>query len=67
MEILLLWIGRISGIAGVGLCGWAAYGRLTGAYFVGGFQVGTILLAGMAAILVACFFLLLVLTDESRR
>jgi hypothetical protein len=67
MESLLLWIGRIAGIVGLALSAWAAYARLTGAYFAGGFQVGTLLLAGMTAMLVACLCLLLVLTERIRR
>ena len=67
MESLLLWIGRIAGIAGLALSAWAAYSRLTGAYFAGGFQTGTLLLAGMTGMLIACLCLLLVLTDRMRR
>jgi hypothetical protein len=67
MESLLLWMGRIAGIVGLALSAWAAYQRLTGAYFTGGFQVGTLLLAGMTGMLVACLCLLLVLTQRPRR
>jgi hypothetical protein len=67
MESLLLLIGRIAGIAGLALTAWAAYSRLTGAFFAGGFQTGTLLLAGMTGLLIACFCLLLVLTERSRR
>ncbi len=67
MESLLLWIGRLAGLAGVFLCGWAAFTRLTGLFFAGGFQVGTLLLAGMAAMLVACLCFLVILTNRARR
>ena len=67
MESLLLWIGRIVGVAGLALSAWAGYTRLTGGYHAGGFQTGTLLLAGMTGILIACFCLLLVLTERSRR
>jgi hypothetical protein len=67
MESLLLWTGRIAGIGGLVLSAWAAYSRLTGAYFAGGFQIGTLLLAGMTGMLIACLCLLLVLTERSRR
>ena len=67
MESLLLWIGRIAGVIGLMLSAWAAYTRLTGAFFALGFQVGTLLLGGMTAMLTACFCLLLVLTMRSRR
>ena len=67
MESLLLWTGRIAGIVAMVLSGWAAYARLQGAFFAGGFQIGTLLLVGMMGMLVACFFLLLVLTKRNRR
>ena len=67
MESLLLWTGRIAGIVGLAISAWAAYHRLTGAFFAGGFQVGTLLLAGITGMLIACFCLLLVLTGRSRR
>ena len=67
METLLLWIGRIVGIVGLLLSGWAAFSRVTGAYYAGGFQVGTLLLGGITAMLAACLFLLLALTQRSRR
>jgi hypothetical protein len=67
MESVLLWLGRIAGLASLILSAWAAYSRLTGAYFAGGFQIGTLLLVGMMGMLVACFFLLLVLTQRKRR
>lgn len=67
MESLLLWIGRIAGVGGLILSAWAAFARLTGAFFTGGFQVGTLLLVGMMGMLVACFCLLLVLTQRKRR
>lgn len=67
MESLLLWIGRIAGITGLALSAWAAYSRLSGAYFAGGFQIATLLLAGMTGMLIACLCLLLVLTERTRR
>ena len=67
MESVLLWLGRIAGLGSLILSAWVAYARLTGAYFVGGFQIGTLLLVGIMGMLVACFFLLLVLTQRRRR
>ena len=67
MESILLWIGRIAGIAGLLLSGWAAIARLQGAYFAGGFQIGTLLLVGMTGLITACFCLLFVLTMRPRR
>jgi len=67
MEILLVWVGRLVGLAGVALCAWAVVNRLTGSYFAGGFQIGTLLQAGMTAILVGCLFLLIALTNRPHR
>lgn len=67
MENVLLWVGRIAALAGVLICGWAVYGRLSGSYYLGGFQVGTLLQAGMAALLVACVCFLMALTGRPRR
>ena len=46
---------------------WAVYGRLSGNYYFGGFQVGTLLQAGTVALLVACVCFLMVLTGRPRR
>ena len=54
MENLLLWIGRLGGIAGVLLSAVAVLVRLRGVYSLAGFQVGTLLLAGMAVMLAGC-------------
>ena len=67
MEILLLWAGRLAGLAGVLLSAWAVYSRLTGSYFVGGFQIGTLLQAAITALLLACLCFLVVLTNRPRR
>ena len=67
METLLLWVGRLAGFGGVVLCAWAVIMRIQGSYFAGGFQVGTLLQAGMTAILIGCLCLLVVLTSRPRR
>ena len=66
MESILLWIGRIAGVAGVLLSAWAAAARLRGAYFAGSFQIGTLLLVGITGMIVACFCLLFVMTMRPR-
>lgn len=66
MENLLLWIGRLGGIAGVILCAVAVLVRLSGVYNLAGFQVGTLLLAGMAAMLVACLGYLAAIAERGR-
>jgi hypothetical protein len=54
VEILLRWIGRLGGAAGVVLCAVAVLMRLRGVYNVAGLQVGTLLLAGIAAMMLGC-------------
>jgi hypothetical protein len=54
MENLLIWIGRLGGIVGVLLSTAAVLARFRGTYNLAGFQVGTLLLAGIAAMLVGC-------------
>jgi hypothetical protein len=51
---LLLWIGRVGGIVGVIVCAVAVLARLRGVYNLVGFQVGTLLLVGIAAMLAGC-------------
>lgn len=59
---VFLKIGWIAGISGVLLCIAGVAVRLGGAYFLGGFQVGTLLIAGIAAMVFGCFCLLAVLS-----
>lgn len=67
MTSLLLTAGRVLGGLGLALMVVAALVRLTGAYWLGGFQVGTLLLGGTAAMVAGCFALLLALTSGDRR
>ncbi len=62
MEIALLWIGRLAGLAGVLMCLIAGGARLSGAFWIAGFQAGTLLQAGMAAMILGCLAHLIVLT-----
>ena len=62
METVLLWIGRLAGLLGVIVCLIAAGVRLTGAFWIGGFQAGTLFLTGVAAMTFGCLALLVVLT-----
>ncbi len=64
METSLLWIGRLAGALGVLLCLIAIGARLTGAFWIAGFQAGTVLQAGMAAMLLGCLAHLVVLTQR---
>jgi len=66
MNSVLLLMGRLAGGAGLLLCIVAFGVRVTGTYFLGGFQLGTLLLTGIAAMVAGCFCLLLVLTAGSK-
>jgi hypothetical protein len=67
VTILLLWIGRIGGAVGVLLCVIAVLARIRGMFGLAGFQVGTVLLAGMAAMLVGCLGYLAAIAEFRRR
>src|SRR5438477_9360778 len=62
----LVWIGRVSGLLGVLLFIVAGIVRLTGRFFLGGFQVGTLLQVAIAGMILACYCFLLVLTERMR-
>lgn len=65
MRKLLLWMGRVAGFVGVILCVVAVVARLRGDFFLGGFQVGTLLIGGMAALLVGCIGYLAYLAERA--
>lgn len=67
MGTFLVWMGRAGGIAGVLLCAGSVLLRLRGVYNVAGFQIGTLLLAGIAAMLVGCLGYLAALVERPRR
>jgi hypothetical protein len=66
MDDLLLLIGRSAGIVGALISAVAGATRATGAYALGNFQAGTLLLVGMAAMMVGCLCFLTVLTNRER-
>lgn len=65
MNNVLLWIGRVAGIAGALLCAVAAAMRVGGRYWLGSFQLGTLLMAGIAVMVAGCVCLLLVLVHRA--
>ena len=67
MQALCKWIARLAGIVGVAAIAVAIAARLAGAYWFGGLQVGTILQAGMAAMLLACLAYLVALVEAAAR
>ena len=64
MRSLLLWVGRLGGSLGVLLCAASVLLRLRGVFTVAGFQIGTLLLAGVAVMLVGCLGYLSVLVER---
>jgi hypothetical protein len=66
MQAVLIWIARLAGIAGVLVMALAVLARLGGEYWLGGFQVGTILQAGMAITLVGCLGYVAALVERTK-
>ena len=64
MKSLLLWSGRLAGLAGTAICVVAALTRVSGLYWLGGFQAGTLLQAGMASMVLGCLCFLAALTEH---
>jgi hypothetical protein len=67
MNALLLLLGRAAGLGGILLCVVAGAARLSGQYYMGNYQLTTLLQAGIAAVVMGCFFLLLALTARERK
>jgi hypothetical protein len=65
MRDLLLWIGRLGGIVGVLMSAVAVFARYRGTYNVAGFQVGTLLLAGIATMVVGCLAYLAFMAERA--
>lgn len=65
MDKLLLTLAAAAGLGGVLLCVAAVVGRFSGSYWLGGMQVGTLLLAGTAAMVAGCLALLAVLVRRA--
>jgi hypothetical protein len=54
MHKLLVWVARMAATGGVAMILLAVGWRLSGVYWLAGFQLGTILQGGMAMTLVGC-------------
>lgn len=67
MNALLLWMGRLAGLAGLALCLVSLGARLAGNFWLGGFQAGTVLQGGIAAMAFACLAFLAWLVEDARR
>jgi hypothetical protein len=66
MDSLLLWVGRLAGIGGFALCAIAIVVRLSGSWTVGTFQVGTMLQAGIAGMVLGCLAYCATLAERTR-
>lgn len=64
MNQLLTWLGRLAGLAGAILCLVGGLARLAGAFWLGGFQAGTLLQAGTALMTFACLCFLILLSGR---
>ena len=61
---IVLRLGQLSGIVGALLCVVSVLFRLKGDYWLGGFQLGTLLQVGIAAMVFGCFSLLFILSQQ---
>ncbi len=66
MDNFLLWLGRAAGAGGAAMCVAVGLARLAGHYWIGGFQTGTLMQAGIAAMAFGSFCLLVLLTRRSK-
>lgn len=57
-------LGWAAGLTGAALCVTSVAARLAGSYWVGSFQAGTLLMAGVAAMVFGCFCFLAELTGR---
>jgi hypothetical protein len=64
MEALLVWTGRLTGLAGLALCLLAGVSRVSGAYWLGPFQAATLLQVGVAGMVLGCLCLLMALLER---
>lgn len=64
METLLIWTGRLVGLAGVLLCVIAVVVRLSGAYRLFQFEALTVLQVGVAGMVLGCLCLLTALVEH---
>jgi hypothetical protein len=64
MHEKLFGLGRLLGGIGVLICVLAVVARLARSYTIGGFEVGTLFLGGIAAMVAGCYCLLLRLASR---
>jgi hypothetical protein len=64
MSDAMLWLGRLLGMFGVLVCAGAFVVRIAGHYTLAGFEIGTLFLGGIAAMVSGCLCLLLRTTSR---
>ena len=67
MKGALVLFGRVVGAIGVAICVLASFARITGHYTLGSYQAGTLLLAGIAAMVAGCLALLWAMSSRESR
>ena len=67
MEAIMLKGGQLAGLLGIVLMLVSVVGRLAGMFWFGGFQTGTLMLAGIGAVSVGCFLLLWAIASRAPR
>lgn len=66
MHALLIWIGRMAGLAGLALCAVAGVARLGNVWHVGSFTIASLLQAGLAGMLLGCLAYAAFLAERPR-
>lgn len=64
MDRMMVLAGRALGVLGIAACAVAVIGRLAGQYWLRGFELGSLLQVGVAAMVAGCFILLWVMTRD---
>jgi hypothetical protein len=67
MGNLLLWIGRVAGLLGVVICAASFTARVAQMWTLGGFPVGTLFQAGIAAMVLGCLAYSADLAERARK
>jgi len=63
MKTVLLWVGRLAGVAGVAVFVLSLALRLGGNFLLAGVPVGTLFQAGVGAMVLACLLYLIRLVE----
>jgi hypothetical protein len=66
VNVMLIWIGRIAGVVGVLVGIGAVVARAVGLWHVGGLSSGTLLLAGVAVMVVGILAYVAALAERNR-